>query len=109
MTVMFRRCWLIVPGFLCVPRSPPESSTHPTFPLFIATMLPLGSMRQLVFFSLRLLNKKDKDTLATAVDLCVAEGWSLVRSAHLFQPFLECLKKKPFSLCVDIFETKTPV
>ena len=41
----------------------------------------------LFFLDLCLLNEKEKDTLATAVDLCVAEGWSLVRSAHLFQTF----------------------
>ena len=56
----------------------------------------------LFFLDLCLLNNKEKDTLATAVDLCVAEGWSLVRFARLFQPFLECHKK-------EFFETETPV
>ncbi|CDF32917.1 unnamed protein product [Chondrus crispus] len=29
----------------------------------------------------------EKDTLATAVDFCAVEGWSLVRSARPFQAF----------------------
>ncbi|CDF37353.1 unnamed protein product [Chondrus crispus] len=50
----------------------------------------------LFFLDVRLLNKKENYILATAVDFCVAEGWSLVRSARLFQPFLECLKQNLF-------------
>ncbi|CDF40698.1 unnamed protein product [Chondrus crispus] len=37
-----------------------------------------------------------KDTLDTAVDFCVVEGWSLVRSARLLQPFLKCPKRSLF-------------
>ena len=51
---------------------------------------------QHIFLDLCLLNKKEKDTLATTVDFRVAEGWSLVRSGRLLRPFLECLKKEPF-------------
>ena len=55
----------------------------------------MRSLFNIFFLDLCLPIKKEKDTLVTAVDFCVAEEWSLVRLARLFQPFLECLKKKP--------------
>ena len=74
----------------------------------------MRSLFNLFFLDLCLLNEKEKDTLATAVDFCVPEGWSLVRSATSFPAIFRMPKKEAFltnlkTLCVDIFETKTLV
>ena len=42
------------------------------------------------------LNKNEKDTLATASDFCVVEGWILVRMACPFLSFLEMPGKSFF-------------
>ena len=56
----------------------------------------------------------EKDTLATAVDFCVAEGRSFCEICTSFPAIFRMPIKKGGltnlqTLCVDIFETKTPV
>lgn len=75
---------------------------------------PYGASVQHIFLDLRLHEKNEKGILSTLLEFCVAEGQILVGIAGRFRSFSKYLAKKHFlsnteTLCVDIFETISPV